>query len=507
MTLIEMFKGNTKKVPEKAAIIYRDTQMTHRDLEEAATQVAKTLKSLGVKKGDRVALMLPRIPELIIGFLGAAMVQGIVAPINFEGLEGEIRITLSDISPRCLIVHDQFLELARRSLPPDSNAMIVVVGKRGGKHDISWEEMLRDKGSSSLPTDDITGEDVIYLNYTSGSTGSSKGAVTNHSNIYWNTVASVEALRLTPDDIHLCIFAPFAHPHEIFARPLYLGGTIVLVDKIYPKSVLEAVQNHRVTCIMGLAPMYSSLLEVLEHKSYDLSSLRILESGGMYTRTELIEGFRQRLGVPILPVWGSTETTGIAIANRPGERSSPGSIGRPCPTYEVSIVDETDKELPPGEIGELRFKGPGVVRGYFQDTIHARSCFKGGWYYSGDLAKRDEEGSLYFIERKSGMMKVAGLKVYPFEIELALIEHPNLKEAAVISAKDKRRGEVPKAIIVSKDGKSLTEKEIIAFCRERLPNYKVPRILEFREGLPKLGNGKIDIKALQREEKQKSDHD
>ena len=496
MTLIEMFKSNTKKFPEKAAIIYRDTQMTHRDLEEAATKVAKALMSLGVKKGDRVALMLPRIPELIIGFLGAAMVQGIVVPINFEGLDGEIRVTLSDISPRCLIVHDQFLELARRAIPPDSNMMVVVVGSGASRHELPWEEMLRDKGSYSPSTDEITGEDITYLNYTSGSTGNSKGAVTSHSNIYWNTVASVEALRLTPDDIHLCIFAPFAHPHEIFARPLYLGGTIVLVDKIYPKSVLEAVQNHRVTCIMGLAPMYASLLEVLEHKSYDLSSLRILESGGMYTRAELIEGFRQRLGVPILPVWGSTETTGIAIANRPGERNFPGSIGSPCPTYEVSVVDETARELPPREIGELIFKGPGVVRGYYQDTIHNQSCFKDGWYHSGDLAKRDEEGNFYFIERKSGMMKVAGLKVYPLEIELALMGHPDIKEVAVISSKDERRGEVPKALIVMKNGRDLTEKEVLEFCRERMPNYKVPRIVEVREALPKFGSGKINKKIL-----------
>ena len=356
----------------------------------------------------------------------------------------------------------------------------------GGKsEDISWEEMLKSKNSDPLSSE-VKEDDVVYLNYTSGSTGNPKGAITTHSNIYWNTIGSVDALRLTSDDVHLCMFAPFAHPHEIFARPLYLGGTMVLLDKIYPKSIAEAIAHHQVTCMMGLAPMFENLLEVLEHKTYDLSSLRIPESGGMYTRPELIERFKQKIGVPILSVFGTTETTGIAIANTPGETIIPGSTGKPCKSYEVKIVDEYGMELPTNGIGEMIFKGPAVVQGYYEDPINTQSCFKDGWYYSGDLGRRDEENNFYFIDRKSGMMKVAGLKVYPLEIELVLMEHPNIKEVAVISAKDKLRGEVPKAIIVTKNGKELTQKEIIEFCRERMPNYKVPRIVELREALPKI---------------------
>jgi len=498
MTLVEMLERNVKNFPEKAAIIYYDTQITFKELNEIVNKMANALINMGLKKGDRVGLMLPRIPELVVSFLSVAKAKGIAAPINFELFEEKIRNILIDISPRCLIVHENFLDLAKRSLASSSKIPIVTVGGKDKSENISWEEMLK-SNSSDNPSSEIEKEDVFYLNYTSGFTGNAKGAITTYSNIYWNTIAAIDALRLTPNDIHLCMFAPFAHPHEIFARSLYLGGTMVLLDKIYPKSIAEAIAHHKVTCLMGLAPMFENLLEVLEHKTYALSSLRVPESGGMHTRTELIERFRRKLGVPIIPVWGSTETTGIAIANRPGEQILPGSIGKPCASYEVNIVDERDRSLPPGELGEMIFKGPGVVQGYYKDPINTKSCFKDGWYYSGDLGRRDEHNNFYFVDRKSGMMKVAGLKVYPLEIELALMEHPKIKEVAVISVKDKLRGEIPKAIIVTKNGVDLPENEIISFCKGRLPNYKMPRIVELRKVLPKIGSGKINKKELQME--------
>jgi long-chain acyl-CoA synthetase len=496
MTLLEMLEKNAERYPEKTAIIYQHCLISYQELQETVLKVAKTFRELGIKKGDRVGLMVPRIPELIISFFGSILAQAIVVPINFERLDKEIGITLSDIAPRCLIVHAQFLELARRAIPPHLKIMLMVVGEGKGKYDLSWSEVIEGKTPEFSQTD-ITEEDIAYLNYTSGSTGKAKGAITTHSNIYWNTLASVDAFRMTPDDVHLCIFAPFAHPHELFSRPFYLGGTIVLVDNIFPKSLLDAIQKYRVTCIMGLAPMYNSLLEVLEQKSYEVSSLRILESGGMRTNGELIERCKKKIGTPILPVWGSTETTGIAISNRPDEKTIPGSIGKPCLSYEIEIVDENGVDLPPGEIGEFIFKGPGVVQGYYEEPYLSHGVFKNGWYYSGDLGKRDEENNFFFVDRKSGMMKIAGLKVYPLEIELVMMEHPDIKEVAVIPTKDKLRGEVPKAIIVPGQGKNLTEKEVIQFCRQRLPTYKVPRLVVIREDLPKFGGGKIDKKALE----------
>lgn len=497
ISLVHILEKQTMKAAEKTAIVFHNNKISYRELNETVNIFANFFLEAGLKKGDRVGLMLPRIPELVISFLAVAKAQGIAVPINFELTVENIRAILNRISPKYLIVHGSFLDLARRSASDDLQIQIIATDSDGRKC-LLWSEIPK-KMNAKNPGLDIKNEDVVYLNYTSGSTGNPNGAVTTHSNIYWNTVASVDALKLTSKDIHICMFAPFAHPHEIFARPLYLGGTMVLIDKIYPKSLAEAISNHKVTCMMGLAPMYENLLDMLEHKTYDLSSLRVPESGGMYTRTELIKRFEQKVGVPIIPVWGSTETTGIALANRPDERIPPGSVGKPCPFYEVKIVDENDNKLPPGEIGEMIFRGPAVVKGYYENAENNQTCFKDGWYYSGDLGKRDREGNFYFVERKTGMMKVAGLKVYPMEIELALVAHPDIKEAAVIPAKDRLRGEVPKAIIVTNNGKLLTEKKILGFCKERLPHYKLPRIIEIRASLPKIGSGKINKKLLQME--------
>ena len=498
MTLIEQLERNAREFPHKTAMVFKDTRINYQELNDTVNRLANSLRDIGIKKGDRVCMALPRTPELVISFLAIAKAYGIAVPVNFELTPERIRELILKINPGCLIVHSSFLSHIKEAVSELSNMCIICV--EGEDRDcISWNEALR-KGSSKNPSFDIKDDDIVYLNYTSGSTGESKGAITTHANIYWNTVAAIEILGLKHEDVHLCMFAPFAHPHEIFARPLLLGGTMVLVDKIYPKSIAEAISMHRVTCMMGLAPMYENLLDLLEYKTYDMSSLRIPESGGMFTRMEILERFKERLGVPIVPVWGSTETTGIAIANRPGKPIPPGSVGRPCPYYEVRIVDEEDKELPPGEVGEMIFKGPAVVGGYYEwhgiDTVRQ---FKDGWYYSGDLGRMDEDGNFYFVERKTGMMKVAGLKVYPLEIELALLEHPDIKEVAVVPVRDRLRGEVPKAIIVPRDGNLLAAKDVIEFCKDKLAHYQLPRLIEIRETLPKTGSGKINKRLLQME--------
>jgi long-chain acyl-CoA synthetase len=498
ITLGKLLERNAKVLPEKTAIVFHDRKLTYLQLNETVNRMATGLMRLGMNKGDRIALMLPRIPELIIGFLAVAKAGGIAVPINFELASEGIQAVLDRTLPRFLIAAEQFSEQVGTLLLPEHRTSVIIAGKPALGW-TSWTDVM-EKGTATDPELENDPDDVVYLNYTSGSSGNSKGAVTTHSHIYWNTVASVEALGLMQEDVHLCMFAPFAHPHELFARPLYLGGTMVLVENIYPKSLAKAITDNHITCMMGLAPMYENLLEMLEHKAYDLSSLRIPESGGMFTRLDLIERFQKKLGVPIIPVWGSTETTGIALANRPGKDVVPCSAGRPCPSYEVKIVGDDGEELPPGEIGEMIFKGPAVVQSYFEQEADTNNCFRDSWYYSGDLGRQDQQGNFYFVERKGGMMKVAGHKVFPLEIEQVLLDHPQIREAAVISTQDRLRGEVPKAIIVPKNGTRLTEKEIFAFCRERLAHYKLPRIVEMREALPKTGSGKINKKVLQTEE-------
>lgn len=498
MTLVKMLENNSIQYPQKTAVIFQGKKINYRELNEKVNCLANALLDMKHKKGDRIGFMLHRTPELVISFLAIAKVQGVAVPINFELPNNGIKHTLDSISPKLLIVHTSFLGVFSNTIYASSQIPVIEVGGTNNEGCFSWDEIEKNSKVGN-PCLDIKDDDVVYLNYTSGSTGNPKGAITTHANIYWNTIASIKALGLEHEDVHLCMFAPFAHPHEMFARALYLGGTIVLVDKIYPKSIAESIDNHKVTCIMGLSPMYANLLELHDRGLYKFSSLRIPESGGMYTRLELVEEFRQKVGVPIIPVWGSTETTGIACANRPGESTDPGSVGKPCVSYEVKVVDEEGNELPPGEVGEMIFKGPAVVQGYFEDAANDNASFKDSWYYSSDLGRKDEKGNLYFVERKKGMMKVAGNKVYPLEIEQVINDHPEVNDVAVIKISDHLKGEVPMAIVVPKENHNLSRVEIRLFCKGKLANYKVPRKIEFVDELPKTDSGKVNKNVLMKE--------
>lgn len=338
--------------------------------------------------------------------------------------------------------------------------------------------------------------DVVYLNMTSGSTGAPKAALTTHANLYWNTVSSVEALELGPDDIHACMFPVFGHPHELFARPLYLGGTIVMIDGISPKSITAAIAEHGVTSLMAIASICQSLVHFHRSRSFKLPSLRMAESGGMHASSRLVHEFRDCFGVPMVPVWGSTETAGVALANSVDGTYRPGSMGRPAPHYEVRVVADHGGEAEADEVGEMAIRGPGVCPGYFRNSSETAVFMREGWFYTGDLVRRDADGYFFFAGRRNGMMKVAGLKVFPTEIEEILSRHPGIAEVAVVKAADPSHGEAPKAFVVPKDGSPLTLADIREYCRERMAAYKIPRHVELVKELPKSPGGKILYRKL-----------
>jgi long-chain acyl-CoA synthetase len=248
--------------------------------------------------------------------------------------------------------------------------------------------------------------------------------------------------------------------------------------------------------MMAIALVYESLVRFLASNPLSFGSLRVAESGGMHVSPTLVKEFKERFNVAIAPVWGSTETTGIAIATSGHDEYQPGSIGKPCPYYEVKIVDENGNELPSNEIGEMILRGPAVCSGYFENPEETEQHMKNGWLFTKDLVRKDSQGYYYFVSRKSGMMKVAGLRVFPAEIEDVLRTHPEIAEAAVVKVRDRLLGEAPKAVIVLKNGRNLDEKEIRKYCGMRLESYKVPAAIEFRSELPKTPSGKILYRDL-----------
>lgn len=490
MTLIEMMKRNVKLYPQKTALIYKNLEISYEMLYEKSNTLSIFLLGIGLKKGERVGLLMHKTPEVIVSFLGVTTAGGVVLPIDYNQTISHIQSLLNLTDPCALIVSESFQPLLSRLKVPSFENNIIVIGQKAKKHYHSWNDIMAGN-SHDLPGVDIQGDDTAYLNLTSGTTGVSKCAVATYDNIYWNTLSAVEGMELTHEDVHLCMFPVFAHPHELFARPLYLGGTIVLIDKISPKHIARAIKDNNVTCMMAIASIYETLVRLHEPSSFNLTSLRLPESGGMHVNPTLAKQFKERFKIPIVPVWGSTESAGIALATPVNGRYKQGSMGKACPYYEVKIIDEDGKELPPHEVGEMVINGPAICSKYFRSLEETKKYIKDGWFYTGDIVKKDSEGYFYFVGRKSGMMKVAGLKVSPIEIEDILSAHPKIAEVAVVKEQDRLHGEVPRAVIVLKQGEKIDKKDIRAYCEGRMSKYKVPRIIDFRTELPKTPGGKI----------------
>jgi long-chain acyl-CoA synthetase len=492
-TLIDALLHWSEKTPDKIFIHSGRDSFSFADTRVAAARLAGFLAQRNISAGARICLLLPRTPELLFSFLAANLIGCLPAPVNYlESLEN-ISKTVEAIEPAVIIADATVLKDDLLEFIEKYGALFIMVNSRdqtGARGFLRWEHCAQHSPLPFLPA--VALDSLAYLNFTTGSTGLPKGALCTHANLYWNTRSAIEIFHLTEADVHLCMFASFAHPHELFCRALHTGGSLALLTEISPKAVVRAVNQHQITCMMGLAVMYKMMAEHCAGTA--LPSLRIAESGGMYTPPELQRDFFAAFQVPLLSVWGSTETTGIALANSPAHRRADGSAGRVCPYYQVKLADEEGRAVATGEIGELLFSGPGVVSGYYQDS--SSFPMQDGWYRSGDLAWQDGDGFYHFAERKSGMIKVAGLKVYPLQIELVLQQHPGVREAAVIGVEEKRHGCVPKAFVAAKEGVRLDADDLTLFCRERLAAYMVPKQFHFIKTLPKIGSGKIHKKAL-----------
>ena len=341
----------------------------------------------------------------------------------------------------------------------------------------------------------VHGPEPCSLNVTSGTTGRPKGALTTHDNIIEQALTAFgdEGLGFRDDEVFLGMFSVFAHPHELFHRSLVCGGSFVIMDSLNPRVIAETIERFQVTWMMAVPSFYEMLLD---HATADMSSLRVLESGGAYVSAGTLERMEERFGAAFMPVWGSTETTGVALALRPDRPRRPGATGMPVKGYEIRIVDRHGRECAAGEPGEMLVRGPSVVSSYLGDDEETARCFQDGWYHTSDLVSRAEDGFIDFVGRKSEMLKIGGIRVYPLEIEKVLKDHPQVRDVVVVRADDRIRGEVARAVIEPVTGHTLNIRKVQAYCRDRLAPYKVPRLVEFWEEIPKLPNGKIDKRAV-----------
>lgn len=492
--LFDLLRRNAAADPSGPAIFCGRETVRHAELAESVARLAGRLIDLGLAKGERLAVFSRKTPAAVTAFLAAAAAGGVFFPLDPNQPPEVTRDILARLTPAVLCVAAEFLPIVDALFPAGPPFALVVMdgpGRPGLPH---LDALAAGPFPAALPA--IGLDDPVYLNFTSGTTGAPKGAVTTLGNLLANTEASVAAFGLVPDDVHLCMMPVFVHPHETLLRPLYLGGTMVLCDRAAARTVAEACAVHKVTALMAVAAIYETLFRLPATSENPFAGLRVAESGGMHVPSALAAGFAGRYGVGLSPVWGSTETTGIALANRPGDPHLACCLGQPVPGYAVRVVREDGTETEDGEPGELVVSGPGVCPGYFGETSRPEFRLHGGRFRTGDIIRREGDGRYYFAGRQSMLLKVGGMKVFPVEIEEALRAHPDVIEAIVIPIADALRGEAAKAVAVPRPGTTLTPGDLRRFLAGRLHRMKMPRVIEIRDALPRTPGGKIAWRVL-----------
>ncbi len=497
LPLGELLRANAARVPDAPALLADDRQLTWAQLDAEVDRVAALLQGVGVGPGDGVGFIIEKRPEVVTGFLACARIGAVMAPVNFKLHPDHIRDQFRTAGLRAVFVEAAYDELLKQLLPqlPDPRKIIYVAGR--GRH---GETSYEDAAGSPEPVE-VSPDEVVYLNYTSGTTGRPKGAMTTHAQINFNALTAfdrpgVEGLGFDDGHVFLGMFSVFAHPHELFHRSLLCGGPFVIMDSLSPRVIAETIERFGVTWMMAVPSFYEMLLDHAESGALDLGSLRVLESGGAWVSAGMLERMERRFGAGFMPVWGCTEATGVALAMRPDRPRRPGSSGKPVSGYEVRIVDDRGRDCPPGQPGELIIRGPAVALGYINQPEETLRAFRDGWYYTSDLMEWTEDGFVQFVGRRSEMLKVGGIRVYPLEIERVLKAHPEIRDVVVVRAEERIRGEIPRAVVACYPGSEVSVRQLKQYCRDRMAVYQVPRIIEFWEEIPKLPNGKIDKRAV-----------
>jgi long-chain acyl-CoA synthetase len=498
LNLAVILEESMKNDPEKPALILGETSLSYAELGAAAKKFASALASLGVGPGDKVAVMLPNVPQFAVAYYGILNVGASVVPLNVLLKSPEVAYHLDDSDAVALVSWEGFLEEAQKGFEEAENCRDLIVAEEPGGEGVpvgalGFDELLAENSPEYEMAQPMPDETAVVI-YTSGTTGRPKGAELTHFNMFMNAFCNADKLLgLGEDDVGIAVLPLF----HIFGQTcvmnafIYNGSTIVLVPRFEPEAALKVMQDVGVTVFQGVPTMYQQLLHHPKLDEYDTSNLRLGVSGGASMPVEVLKEFEGRFGIVILEGYGLSETSPTACFNRSQERRKIGSIGLPIWGTEAEVVNEEDEEVPRGERGELILKGHHVMKGYHGKPEETKKAIKNGWFYTGDVATMDEEGFVYVVDRVKDMIVRGGYNVYPRETEEAIYEHEGVAEVAVIGTPHEELGEEICAVVAPKEGESVTEQEIIAFAKERIAAYKYPRRVIFMDELPKTATGKI----------------
>ncbi|MYL53280.1 long-chain-fatty-acid--CoA ligase [Pontibacillus yanchengensis] len=536
--LQSFLEESAKEYPEKKALHFLGREMTFHELYEQVKSFASYLQKLGLEKGDRVAIMLPNTPQSVISYYGVLMAGGIVVQTNPLYMERELEYQLKDSGAKMIVCLDilypkvsnvkgrtdlQHVVVAsiKEYLPFPKNIIYPFIQKRQYKLVVNvehsedthvWSRALEEASGQVAEVDIDPKVDLALLQYTGGTTGYPKGVMLTHSNLVSNTQMCKAWLYKAKkgEEIVLGIL-PFFHVYGMTAvmnLSIMFASKMVLLPKFEVEDVLKTIHKQKPTLFPGAPTIYIALLNHPSLAKYDLSSIEACISGSAPLPAEVQEQFEKVTNGKLVEGYGLTESSPVTHSNFVWSNRVGGSIGVPWPDTDAKIFKpDTTEEVEVGEIGEIAVKGPQIMKGYWNRPEETENVLREGWLLTGDLGYMNEDGYFFVVDRKKDMIIAGGYNIYPREVEEVLYEHEAIQEVVVAGIPDPYRGETVKAYVVLKQHFSLTEEELDQFCRKHMAAYKVPRIYEFRDELPKTAVGKILRRALVDEEKKKQSMD
>ncbi|MEA3221677.1 MAG: AMP-binding protein [Thermodesulfobacteriota bacterium] len=491
MNIYSWVDRNAREKPKKTCILYKDQNITFYELDKMASAFATALRGRGIKKGDRIVLMLPNMPEFIISYMAIIEMGGVVIPVNPSYTSRELQHILKDSTAKGIILEDSRVE--RYSKIKDICPLDIVITTGEGGNFNSWIT-----GPCHKTIEDMDPDDVAVMVYSSGLIGVPMGAMLTHGNLDHNSDLLRTCAGADETDTTLTLI-PCFHTFSVSANMLpmlRLGGTIYLMKKIDFKELYHALTDGGVNIINGVPTLFYALLNYPDLNGIDYSQMKALIAGGSALSLEIYNEFKDKFHTDIRQGYGLTEATPVCTVNNIHIKIKPGSIGKTVPHVKARVVDEKGNTLGHNQGGELIFKGPNIMKGYYKRPKETSNVIKNGWLYTGDLGYMDEDGYIYITGYKKDMIITSGFNVYCKEVEAVLNSHPGVKDSAITGEPDLMRGAIIKAYVV-KDAPMLTEKQLKSFARTQLASYKAPRKIVFVERIPRDTNGKAILEDIE----------
>lgn len=513
LNLALMLEGTAERLPSREAVVLGDTRLSYAQLNGAANQVANLLIESGIRPGDRVALSCPNLPYFPIVYYGILKAGAVVVPLNVLLKAGEIAYHLQDSDAKAYFCFEGTSDLPLGTegwqgygQAAGCDNFFLITADPQAPTPIEGATTLGSALAGRAPrfeTVTTQATDTAVILYTSGTTGQPKGAELSHANMVMNALTSWRLFGSVDHDVHLVTLPLFHSFGQTVQMNAGLGGgaTLVLLPRFDAGTALTLMERERVTFFAGVPTMYWGLLNVGQERITPAiaANLRMAISGGAALPVEILEQVEKVYGVRIREGYGLSETSPVASFNHPGRMAKPGSIGQPIWGVQLRLIDAEWNEVPEGESGEIAIRGHNVMKGYHGRPDATAEVLRDGWFRTGDIARRDEDGYYFIVDRAKDMVVRGGFNVYPREIEEIVMTHPDVSLAAVVGVPHESHGEEVKAFVIRKPGCQLTEDELVNWCKERMASYKYPRVVEFRDELPMTSTGKILKRKLRDE--------